>query len=233
MPSYLTQWDKISDMEFAILPIGSTEQHGHHLPLFTDSIIAMKLAEGLAAKFSKSYLLPIIPFSSSFEHSGFPGSVSLKVRTITYVIEDILESLAASGIQKCVIVNGHQGNFFLSNLVQELNRSGPRVLLAPSRSQWERAYSDAGISTTLSADMHAGEAETSLLMHLAPETINHDGIKDVDCTYRPLLTVHGMSKYSVTGAIGYPSRASVEKGVALFVSLLGSAEIIINAFMSD
>lgn len=233
MNNVFSKWNELSDVGFAILPIGSIEQHGPHLPLCTDGIIANALAEKLAAKFEKSYLLPLIPFSNSYEHIGFPGSVSLKVNTLVSVINDIMESLALSGIQKCVLVNGHQGNFFLTNLVQELNRSGPRVFLVPSRSQWDRAYIEANISTSISADMHAGEGETSLVMHLHPELVFHSEIRDVDASYRPLFNVHGIKIYSETGAIGFPSRASVEKGLALLNSLFNSSALLIKEFINE
>jgi creatinine amidohydrolase len=233
MITTFSKWNELKDVKFAILPVGSIEQHGWHLPLHTDSLIATALAEKLAAKFEKSYLLPLFPFSSSFEHNGFPGSVSLKISTVSAAINDILDSLAMSGINKCVIVNGHQGNHFLRNLTQEINRYGPRVFLVPSKSAWDNAYKEAGISTTISRDMHAGEAETSLVMHLAPETINHSGIKDVDSPSRPLFEVNGMKQYSETGAIGFPSRASVEKGVALLNVLVYECQKVIEEFLDN
>ncbi|MFZ5642511.1 MAG: creatininase family protein [Bacillota bacterium] len=231
MLNCFSKWPELHDANSAILPVGSVEQHGLHLPLFTDSIIAQELAKALASQISKSYLLPLLPFSSSYEHQEFPGTISIKINTLCNLISDIIDSLNNNGIHKCVIVNGHQGNFFLTNLVQELNRSGPGVLLVPSRSQWDRAYIDAGISANLSADMHAGEAETSIISYLAPETINCSAIKDVDCKYRPLFTVHGMKKYSYTGAIGFPSRATVDKGKLVFNSLVTTSIKIIEEFL--
>ncbi|SFR12366.1 creatininase family protein [Desulfoscipio geothermicus] len=231
--SLINSHRELNNIEFAILPIGSIEQHGWHLPLYTDSLIATALAENLAQRFEKAYLLPLIPYSSSFEHAGFPGSVSLKVSTVAAVISDILESLAMSGVQKCVIVNGHQGNHFLRNITQEVNRYGPRLLLVPSKSAWDTAYREAGISTTISRDMHAGEGETSLIMHLAPEAVKQSGIKDVDCPSRPLFEVVGMKHYSETGAIGFPTRATTEKGAALLNVLIRECEKVINEFVFE
>jgi creatinine amidohydrolase len=226
-------WDELSNIDFAILPVGSTEQHGRHLPLCTDSLIATALAENLARRFERSYLLPLFPYSSSFEHSGFPGFVSLKVGTVAAVVNDIVESLGMSGITKLVIVNGHQGNHFLRNITQEVNRYGPRMLLVPSRSAWDIAYKEAGISTTISRDMHAGEGEASLIMHLMPDAVKHSGAQDVDCPSRPLFEVHGMKRYSETGAIGFPTRATVEKGAALLNALVRECEKIIKEFVSE
>ena len=233
MFSHFFKWNELRGIDFASLPIGSTEQHGHHLPIFTDSIIANALAEGVARRFENSYLLPLVPFSSSYEHAGFPGSVSLKVTTILAVINDILESLEMSGIKKCVIVSGHQGNFFLHNFTQETNRYGPRMLQLPTKKAWEAAYENAGISATISRDMHAGEGETSLIKHIAPETIKESGIVDVDSPNRPLFEVHGIKQYSHTGVIGFPTRATAEKGKEILETLIGESEKLIKLFTED
>lgn len=233
MFSYLSRWNELDDIDFAILPIGSTEQHGHHLPIFTDSIIANAVAEGIARRFDNSYLLPLIPFSSSFEHAGFPGTVSIKVNTIIAVINDILESLEISGINRCVIVSGHQGNFFLKNYAQEVNRYGPRLLQLPTKKAWEIAYKKAEISTTISRDMHAGEAETSLLKHIAPETIKESAILDVDSPDRPLFEVYGIRHYTHTGAIGFPTRGTPDKGKEILETLIEESERLIKLFLKD
>lgn len=232
MKNTYSKWNELTGVDFAILPVGSVEQHGKHLPMLTDSIISNAISERLAKTFDNSYLLPLLPFSSSYEHAGFPGSVSLKVSTVTAIIYDIIESLSMSGIDKCIIVNGHQGNAFLSNVAQEINRFGPRVLLLPTRSIWDAAYRAAGISKSISRDMHAGEGETSLLMHLHPGEVTIPELEDVDSPYRPLLNVYGMKEYTDTGAIGFPSQATVEKGIALLAALVQSCEKIIKEFIT-
>ncbi len=233
MFSYYSTWNKLNHVDMAVLPIGSTEQHGHHLPIFTDSLIASAVAKGIAERFDNSYLLPLLPFSSSFEHAGFPGSVSLKVTTLIAVINDVLEALEMSGIKRCVIVSGHQGNFFLKNYAQEANRYRPRILQLPTKKAWELAYEKAGISTTISRDMHAGEGETSLIRHIAPETINESGIVDVDSPDRPLFEVLGIKPYTPTGAIGYPTRATADKGQKILETLIGESEKLIKLFIED
>lgn len=233
MFSYFSKWDEFSSIDFAILPIGSMEQHGHHLPISTDSIIANALAEGIARHFENSFLLPLVPFSSSFEHAGFPGSVSLKVTTLIAVINDIMESLEMSGIKKCVVVSGHQGNFFLRNFAQETNRYGPRLLQLPTKKAWESAFIKAGISTTISRDMHAGEAETSLIKYIAPEMVKESGIMDMDSPDRPLFEILGIRKYSYTGAIGFPTRGTPEKGKKILDTLVGESEKLIKLFIKE
>ncbi|MCS5697149.1 creatininase family protein [Desulfofundulus thermocisternus] len=224
-------WEDLRGVRMAFLPVGSLEQHGPHLPLGTDGIIAEALAGRLADIFAPAYLLPLLPFSSSFEHAGFPGSVSLKVTTIASVISDVVESLAFSGIGKLVIVSCHMGNHLLRNVVQELNYPRPRVLLLPSRHHWEGAYRAAGLSSSPSRDMHAGEGETSIIMHLFPEAVRSRELKDVDRPERELLETLGMRAYTETGTIGFPSRASANKGAMLLSALAEETAKTVKEFV--
>ena len=90
----------------AVLPVGSFEQHGEHLPLITDALVAQLIASTIAEAYTL-FLLPPLTISCSHEHAGFPGTVSLSARTLHAVIEDIRGSLRQSGIAKLVLVNGH------------------------------------------------------------------------------------------------------------------------------
>lgn len=100
--------------EIALLPVGSFEQHGRHLPLATDTIVALAIADGLAAVYNV-FVLPPITMSCSHEHAAWPGTISLSHRTVSAVIEDVVVSLTAQGIGKLAIISGHGGNYFLSN----------------------------------------------------------------------------------------------------------------------
>jgi creatinine amidohydrolase len=102
------------DLPVAVLPVGSFEQHGAHLPLATDTLVAQIIAEAICDSYR---LFPISPItiSCSHEHHGWPGTVSISSATLTAVISDITASLRRSGINSLVIVNGHGGNYVLSN----------------------------------------------------------------------------------------------------------------------
>lgn len=228
---HLSTWNELSGVNLAFLPIGSIEQHGLHLPLGTDGIIATALARELSARFEPSYLLPLFPFSSSYEHVGFPGSISLRVSTLAACVKDIFDSLNQSGISRCVIITGHMGNHFLRNVVQELNIHGPRILLVPGRSHWDLAYKDAGLSSTTSQDMHAGEGETSLMMHMLPEYVRREYLKDINCPSRSLLETLGMKSYTDTGCIGFPTKASRDKGNALLQALVDRISSTVKEFV--
>ncbi|MEU3746164.1 creatinine amidohydrolase [Streptomyces venezuelae] len=203
----------------AVLPVGSFEQHGKYLPLITDTAIACVIAQEIADAYPV-HLLPPITVSCSHEHAAFPGTVSISARTLYAVIDDIRASLARSGIHKLVIVNGHGGNYVLSNVVQEANVDGPAVSLFPLGPDWDRARERGGLVSDRHADMHAGEIETSILLHAAPELVG-EGYANADHEggSRSHLLVHGMAPYTQTGVIGFPSYATAVKGKAVLESL--------------
>lgn len=204
----------------AVLPIGSFEQHGPHLPLATDSIVATAIADAVAARYNV-LLLPPVTVSCSHEHAGWAGTVSISHHTLSAIIEDIHTSLASSGITALVLVNGHGGNYVLSNIVQTANASIPRSMsLFPTRTDWDTARVAADLDTNAHHDMHAGELEVSILLHVQPQLVR-PGYPDGDhaADERPMLLVDGMRGYTETGVIGKPSAASAGKGQQLLDSL--------------
>src|SRR5262249_1829381 len=140
----------------AVLPVGSFEQHGGHLPLATDTIVASAIARAVADAHNL-LLLPPVTVSCSQEHAGWPGTVSLRAVTLAAVITDIADSLRHAGVGQLVVVNGHGGNYVLSNIVQEANVGQRRMALYPGRHDWEAARTAAGLTSSSHADMHAGE----------------------------------------------------------------------------
>ncbi len=196
----------------AVLPVGSFEQHGPHLPLTTDTLIACLIAREIAATYGL-FLLPPITISCSHEHAAFPGTVSISAGTLISVINDIAQSLDQSGISNLVLVNGHGGNYVLSNIVQQANVSQPRMSLYPGRDDWTAARGAAVMETTVSEDMHAGELETSVLLAghagvVRPGYLSADNVADP----RPDLLTLGIREYAPTGVVGRPSAALAEKG---------------------
>lgn len=203
---------------FAVLPVGSFEQHGRHLPLTADTMIAGVVAARLADERGGLLLSPVT-VSCSHEHAGFFASVSIGAETLAATVRDIAASLDEQGVRSLVIVNAHGGNHVLANIVQEMNRRGPRVLLAPGRHHWAAAIAEAGVEHTPHEDMHAGEIETSILLHAFPDAVRMDRARDHEATERPLLPVIGVKGYSDEGTIGFPTRASADKGRLLIDAL--------------
>ena len=217
----------------AILPVGSFEQHGAHLPLITDTVVALAIAKSVADAYPV-LLLPPITILCSHEHAAWPGTVSITSQTLQCLVRDVAASLEQSGIRKLVIVNGHGGNYVLANVVQEANVVERRMSLFPTREDWQRARQTAQLGTTSHEDMHAGELETSILMHVWPSLIR-PGNETADhlSNDRGMLLVHGMQKYTDTGVIGRPSLGSAEKGKAVLESLVESFHVHIRAVEGD
>ena len=208
----------------AVLPIGSFEQHGPHLPLTTDTVVACTLAAEVAAAYPVRRLPPIT-ISCSHEHAAWPGTVSISATTLVAVVNDIAASLLRSGATRLVLVNGHGGNYVLGNVVQEASLGGPRMALFPGEPDWDAARRDAGLATTGVSDMHAGELETSILLHAHPHLVRpHFERADELADERPHLLSRGLQEYTRSGVVGRPSLASAAKGRALLSSLVRSFE---------
>ncbi|WP_189315593.1 creatininase family protein [Streptomyces brasiliensis] len=208
--------------QVAVLPVGSFEQHGPFLPLATDTLVACAIAREIAAA-HPVHLLPPVTIACSHEHAAWPGTVSISAATLHGVVRDIAASLRFSGVDALVVVNGHGGNYVLGNVVQEASARGERMALFPAPEDWETARQRAGVVTSLLTDMHAGEIETSILLHAHPEFVR-PGYESADFTAddrRHLLTL-GMSAYTESGVIGRPSLGSAEKGKHLLASLTES-----------
>ena len=172
MPTTTTE-DSATEGPVALLPIGSFEQHGPHLPLVTDTLIA--IADSISRQHNV-FQLPPLAFGCSHEHSDFPGTVSIGATTLNSIVADLIDSLISQGTRSLVVVNAHGGNYVLSNAVQTANTKGDlHVGLFPSREDWTEAREAAGITTTNHDDMHAGELETSILLASIPDTSATDG----------------------------------------------------------
>jgi creatinine amidohydrolase len=222
LPTSTTTDEQQRNAHVAILPIGSFEQHGSYLPLITDTAIAATISRELANTYPLLQLPPIT-MSCSHEHSAWPGTVSISARTLFSVVEDIASSVSRSGASALVLVNGHGGNYVLSNIVQEANTRGSRMALFPSRQDWQDARSAAQLESTMHEDMHAGELETSVLLYAHPELVK-EGYETADWVSddRRHLLVEGMTAYTTSGVIGRPSLASADKGKAVLTSLVHS-----------
>ncbi|MFF3323448.1 creatininase family protein [Streptomyces sp. NPDC002889] len=208
--------------EVAVLPIGSFEQHGPYLPLMTDTVIACAIAREVAAAFPV-HCLPPVTISCSHEHAAWPGTVSISAATLYAVVRDIADSLRRSGIDNLVLINGHGGNYVLRNVVQESAGSGTRMALFPGPADWSAARDRAGVQTPSYSDMHAGEVETSILLHDHPELVR-PGYETSDflADDREYLLTLGLRAYTESGVVGCPSMASAQKGKDLLAGLVDS-----------
>jgi creatinine amidohydrolase len=148
------------------------------------------------------------------------------------VIDDIYQSITDARLTSLVLVNCHGGNYSLANVVQEGNAHGKKMALFPSGRDWADARHAAGLATSNHEDMHAGELETSILLHAHPELVR-DGYHQADWLAddrRHLLTA-GMENYTQNGVIGRPSLASAEKGKAVLASLVENFAAVLEILL--
>ncbi len=212
----------------AIVPIGSTEQHGPHLPFGTDAIIAesvsLEVADRLKDKLNL-FVVPTIRFGCSAEHMDFPGTLSLRPGTMMSLIKDICASLSAHGIKKIVLLNAHGGNTsLLKGIVHQLRREiDALVVVVDTWSVLSDILAEVRGSPTGGA-VHAGEAETSLMLALDESLVRWAEAclelpwTDSEMKYFRIEKPRYVSfswrtaDVSRSGVIGDPTKASREKG---------------------
>ena len=213
----------------ALLPVGSFEQHGAILPLATDTVIAVTVARAVGEA-HPALQLPPVTISCSHEHAGWHGTVSISSTTLHAVVTDVAESLRASKVHKLVLVSGHGGNYVLGNVVQEASARGHAMALFPTENDWAAARRDGGVELTAVSDMHAGELETSILLHAHPSLVRpdyaaHDHLADD----RDRFLTLGLAAYTASGVIGRPSLALAAKGSGALASLVDSFADVVAA----
>lgn len=193
------------------VPIGSCEQHGPHLPLDTDTRIAIALAEGLVDAFDPGDVMiaPPLTITASGEHAMFPGTLSIGTEVMEAVITELVRSADwSSGV---VLVNGHGGNSVaVQRACRRLDHEGRKVL-----AWWPRVPG---------GDAHAGDTETSMMLALAPDLVRIDlaepGRTEPIVDLIDDLRAHGMKAVAPTGVLGDPSQASATHGRALLTRLI-------------
>ena len=215
-----------ADPELAIIPVGSLEQHGPHLPVMTDWTIAMELGKRVAEK-TGGFLLPALPISTCREHMGKKGAVWMEPTTFYQMMNDIIMSLKTQGFKKVVILQMHGGIFVMTPLVRDLNaKFNPELMVVniDGCSFFAPLFNEGTLETQ--TELHAGECETSQILAVAPETVHMDLAKDfVPNVPRPYLNYGSIFRASPSGVWGEPTKASAEKGEKIFAR---SAELAVE-----
>jgi creatinine amidohydrolase len=219
---------KISNFEFhnliknkirrAIVPVGSLEQHGAHLPLSTDSLITEYIATRVVQKMP-SFILPAISYGVSYEHKPM-FNLSIHNSTLSHVISDICISLVENGIKSIVLLNGHYGNMgVLQYISQNVHGKVPENIRIFSINYWHMMQHKFD---------HAGEVETSLVLAISPELVkmekaepNSKKIFDSKIMYSSITNNPG-SFLNITGngVWGDPTIATAQKGRELLYEIV-------------
>jgi mycofactocin precursor peptide peptidase len=210
------RWDSVPARPVVLVPTGSTEQHGPHLPLDTDSVIATAVASAVARSSAvdglaqRMLVAPTVPYGASGEHQAFPGTISIGHEALSIVLTEMVRSLS-SWAGRVMVVNAHGGNVpTVATVVSQLIVEGHDVAWVPC------------LAST--GDAHAGHTETSLMLHLDPDRVdlaravkgNTSPLEDI----LPVLTSRGVRAVSPSGILGDPTDANAEEGGRLFNSMV-------------
>jgi creatinine amidohydrolase len=217
-------WSEVEavDREVVVLiPTGSLEQHGAHLPLFTDSLIATAVAEAAERALPEQVLLtPTLWLGASGHHLRFPGSLSASFETYEGAIQDVVSCLLPHGFRKFMVLNGHGGNTSPNDVaMRRLKARHPEASLGHVG---YFAFCEEAIAATLEGPLkgmrHACEAETSLMLHLHPHLVREEKRRDDGLVAEPGLNspVHHFDEITEAGSFGYATLATAEKGRRIF-----------------
>jgi creatinine amidohydrolase len=244
------RWVQIPSLaqKVAVAPLGSLEQHGHHLPMLTDTFIITEIARRAEAELGDAALfLPTLWLGASDHHRGMPGTVSAASSHYIAILEDMLESLIGAGFRRIVLLNGHGGNVVpgrqaLYN-VQLRHKSTEGLYLALATWWTVAAEQIARIeSLAMKTVTHACELETSMILRLRPELVAMSEARGANIAFESTFYTpdfQGPSRVDVpktfdqlsqTGAIGHPELATAEKGEALFRAAAGEVVQFVREF---
>jgi creatinine amidohydrolase len=231
-----------------VLPLGSLEQHGHHLPLLTDSMIGTEIARRAEAELrDEALFLPLLWVGASDHHRAFPGTVSVSNSVYVDLLIDMLESLVASGFRRIFVLNSHGGNITPGRMaiydVQLNHRDLPDLYLAFS-SWWTIAAEQVAALTNVKQEMvtHACEQESSMILRLRPELVKMEAARGANIPFESAFYCPDFSRpsrvdiprafdqLSVTGAFGHPEIAEAQKGEALFSAAVEQVVAFVREF---
>ena len=234
-------WPEVNEAvamgKIPIIPTGAVEQHGHHLPLKVDHLCATAVAtEAARRQPALSLVLPPVSYGYVHHVMDFPGSINIHHEHFVQYVLDICKSLAYHGFKKMIVINGHGSNHNLVDMaarraIVETDAScafcswWQLLKVNPDfDSQWRQSVFPGGCS-------HAGELETSMLLHLSPESVRRDRIKSEIAKTNQMGSkyiwgdlfgksamglIEWTSQYSDSGVMGEAEKATAEKGRIVF-----------------
>jgi mycofactocin precursor peptide peptidase len=219
------QWPAVEKnlRQLLVVPVGSLEQHGPHLPLDTDTRIAVAVARRACRRRAGVALAPALPVGASGEHAAFPGTLSIGAEALTTCLIE-LGRHASLHWPALIVVNGHGGNVTAVEAAVRRLRSEGRACLA-----WHAALPG--------GDAHAGRSETSVMLALAPGAVRLDAAERGDVRplgeILPLLRERGVRAVSANGVLGDPAGASAAEGERLLARLADSLSAAIDQFLGQ
>lgn len=233
------------DGSILLIPVGSIEQHGHHMPVGTDTILVDAVANRGAESVTEDVPVLVTPpvwAGYSPHHMGFGGTITLDHDDLLTILEGIAESALENGFDALVLLNGHGGNASLiSSATSTIGRHHPEVeVLGLTYFQLATEFIDDIRESDVGGMGHAGEFETSVMLYLRPDLVREDQLEGTpqDEPYDeagqdllvggPLSVYRTFEEYTDSGAIGEPELASAEKGEEIFEKLGDRMEDLLN-----
>ena len=218
-------WPQVTAHPLLVVPVGSVEQHGPHLPLDTDTRVATAVAHGLVTRTPGALLGPAVAYGASGEHEGFAGTISIGGDALHLLIVELGRS-ACRWAGRLLLVNGHGGNgATVASAVTLLRHESRDVAWVPC------AFPS---TATHPADAHAGRTETSLLLHLDPTVVRRDrfeaGATAPLAELMVALRAGGTRAVSANGVLGDPAGASAAEGAELLEALGARLDAVVAAW---
>jgi creatinine amidohydrolase len=205
--------------EKVILPLGSLENHGRHLPFATDALTAYLIAMEIAAQIPGMAVLPPLNYGASDHYRQFSFTVSLQFDTEVAVLKDILESVYREGVRKVFIMNGHDGNIAPIELAsRSVKVAHPEIKIVSMDAWWNlvRDVLPDGFFEVWDGLGHAGEGETSMSLALFPELCDLSKAAGVVPDLPPYVDIKWtFDELTDKGASGDPTKGSREKGLKM------------------
>lgn len=195
-----------------LIPFGSVEEHGCHLPLSTDTIQAYEVAKE-ASRITPLFVAPPVHYGCCRSTSQHPGTISIATSTLKHLMKDIVRSLHSHGLENFIMLTGHAGGTHTMALIdagEELIAQIAGIKLAVL-TEYDLAYNEGRRLIETAGDSHAGEIETSRIMHLYPELVKGTGEREFPAFPQGIL-VRNKRNFWPNGVWGDPSKASAEKG---------------------
>lgn len=208
-----------------VLPVAAVEQHGGHLPVFTDSMLLGEVVRRAAEQLNGRVLwAPLLWLGNSHHHLDFPGTLSAGPRTYLDLLSDLIDNFVTHGFRRIVLINGHGGNIVPCNqaVFEARQRHRERAdLLLLAATYWTLGARPHEVESAFVQDRmgHACEWETSMILRLAPELVGDlSAIEPVPFgnPFEPATRGWITRERSAPGHIGDPRQASAEKGEILF-----------------
>ncbi|WP_154677338.1 mycofactocin biosynthesis peptidyl-dipeptidase MftE [Parafrankia discariae] len=214
-------WTDIAGRPLVLVPVGSFEQHGPHLPLVTDTTVAVAVAEGAARLLLRRrpaepvLVAPPLTYTASGEHQSFAGTISIGGPVLHLVLVELIRSLS-TWAGPVVFVNAHGGNLRgLTDAVTQLREERHDVAWVPCAATDATDAAGAGAGAG-AGDAHAGFTETSLMLHLAPDQVDMTRAAAGNTTsldeLLPALVTGGLAAVAPSGVLGDPTAATAQDG---------------------